>query len=290
MDDLRLMNAAGTCKTLADVEQFRGAPITELTLGSVTSLPRDGNPGTNFWIDDVTGASLNALGLPNPGLDYYREHLPRMAETSRAAGKRLRVSLAGFSLDDYRVLAEGVAPFDIDTIEINLSCPNVWDGGDQKPVFALDPELLDEVCRTVAAVTPEHIALAVKLAPSDPLLLKRIAAKITAIPRIGEVVAVNTLPNAFVFDDNGRPAIAGNGFAGLGGRSLKPVALGHVLQLRALLPDEIAITGVGGVFAGRDVTDFFQAGASAVQVGTACYAYGIGVFQDIIAGFLDLAA
>lgn len=290
MDELRLMNAAGTCKTAADVEKFRGAPISELTLGSVTTLPRAGNPGTTFWIDDVSGASLNALGLPNPGLGYYRDHLPWMAETAHEAGKRLRVSLAGFSLDDYRVLAEGVVPFDIDTIEINLSCPNVWDGGDQKPIFALDADLLDEVCRAIAAVTPERIGLAVKLAPSDPALLKRIAAKIAAIRRINEIVAVNTLPNAFVFDEAGRPAISGNGFAGLGGRALKPVALGHVLQLRALLPDDIAITGAGGVFAGRDVTDFFHAGASAVQVGTAAYAYGVGVFQDIIAEFLDLAA
>ncbi len=290
MDELRLMNAAGTCKTMEDVERFGGVPITELTLGSVTPLRREGNEGTTFWIDDRTGASLNALGLPNPGLEYYRAHLPRMAETVHQAGKALRVSLAGFSLEDYRTLAEGVAPFEIDTIEINLSCPNVWDGADQKPIFALDPMLVDEVCRIVASVTPRRTGLAVKLAPCDPLLLKRLAETVARAPRIGEVVAVNTIPNAFVFDDTGRAAIGGNGLAGLGGRALKPVALGHVHQLRALLPDRIAITGVGGIFEGRDVTDYTRAGATAVQVGTACYAYGAGVFQDIIAEFLDLAA
>ena len=290
MDELRLMNAAGTCKTVEDVGRFAGAPIAELTLGSVTALPRAGNQGATFWIDDRTGASLNALGLPNPGLEYYRSHLPRIARTVHEAGKALRVSLAGFSVEDYRILAEGLAPFAIDTIEINLSCPNVWDGADQKPVFALDPVLVAGICRIVAGATPRRIALAVKLAPSDPHLLKRLAATVAGLPRLDEIVAVNTIPNAFVFDDAGRPAIGGNGLAGLGGRALKPVALGHVRQLRALLPDRIAVTGVGGIFEGRDVTDYTGAGAAAVQVGTACYAYGAGVFQDIVAEFLDLAA
>ena len=91
-------------------------------------------------------------------------------------------------------------------------------------------------------------------------------------------------------DEAGRAAIGGNGLAGLGGRALKPVALGHVRQLRSLLPGRVAVVGVGGVFCGRDATDFFRAGASGVQVGTACYAYGPGVFQDIVSEFLDLAA
>lgn len=290
MDELRLMNAAGTCKTEEEVARFRTAPVSEVTLGSITVLPRAGNPGTNFWIDDTTGASLNALGLPNPGLAYYRERLPRMTAAVRAAGKRLRVSLAGFSVEDYRALARGVASFDVDAVEINLSCPNVWDGADQKPVFALDPVLLDEICRETAAVLPERIALAVKLAPADPHLLKRVAAAIARIGRLSEVVAVNTIPNAFVFDEAGRAAIGGNGLAGLGGRALKPVALGHVRQLRSLLPGRVAVVGVGGVFCGRDATDFFGAGAAGVQVGTACYAYGPGVFQDIVSEFLDLAA
>ena len=84
--------------------------------------------------------------------------------------------------------------------------------------------------------------------------------------------------------------MGGNGLAGLGGRPLKPVALGHVRQLRTLLPTRIAIVGVGGVFEGRDVFDYINAGAAGVQVGTACFAYGADVFQDIAAGFLDAAA
>ena len=289
MDDLKFMNAAGMCKTLDDVERFRAAPVTEVTLGSVTALPRDGNSGTVFWIDDATGASLNALGLPNPGLEWYRARMAGIAERVHASGKRLRVSVAGFSVDDYRALVAGLAGFDIDCIEINLSCPNVWDGADQKPVFALDPELTETICRIACGIVPERVALSVKLAPSDPMLLKRLAAIVAGAGRIGEVVAVNTLPNAFAYD-GGRQAMGGNGLAGLGGRPLKPVALGHVVQLRALLPARIAIIGVGGVFAGQDAIDYVDAGAAGVQVGTACYAYGVGVFQDIVAGFLDAAA
>ncbi len=289
MDELKFMNAAGMCKTLDDVERFRAAPVTEVNLGSVTALPREGNSGTTFWIDDATGASLNALGLPNPGLDWYRAQMPGIAERVHASGKRLRVSVAGFSVDDYRTLVAGLAEFDIDAIEINLSCPNVWDGVDQKPVFALDPELTETICRAAAAAAPERIALAVKLAPSEPLLLKRLAGIVAGSGRIAEVVVVNTLPNAFAYD-GGRQAMGGNGLAGLGGRPLKPVALGHAIQLRGLLPGRISIVGVGGVFAGQDVADYIAAGAAGVQVGTACYAYGVGVFQDIAAGFLEAAA
>ena len=289
MNELKFMNAAGMCKTLDDVERFRAAPVTEVNLGSVTALPRAGNSGTTFWIDDATGASLNALGLPNPGLDWYRAQMPGIAERVHASGKRLRVSVAGFSVDDYRTLVAGLAEFDIDTIEINLSCPNVWDGADQKPVFALDPELTETICRAASGIAPERIALAVKLAPSDPLLLKRLAGIFAGSGRIAEVVAVNTLPNAFAYD-GGRQAMGGNGLAGLGGRPLKPVALGHAIQLRGLLPGRISIVGVGGVFAGQDVADYIAAGAAGVQVGTACYAYGVGVFQDIASGFLDAAA
>ena len=290
MDDLKFMNAAGMCKTLDDVGKFCAAPVTEVNLGSVTVMPREGNSGTTFWIDDATGASLNALGLPNLGLDWYRAQMPGIADRVHASGKRLRVSVAGFSVEDYRVLVAGLAEFDIDTIEINLSCPNVWDGADQKPVFALDAELTGTICRMAGDLAPQRIALALKLAPSDPMLLKRLAAIVVQSGRIGEAVAVNTLPNAFAWDDGGRQAMGGNGLAGLGGRPLKPVALGHVIQLRALLPPRISIVGVGGVFTGQDAIDYISAGAAGVQVGTACYAYGLGVFQDIIAGSLDAAA
>ena len=289
MDELKFMNAAGMCKTLDDVERFRAAPVTEVNLGSVTALPRAGNSGTTFWIDDASGASLNALGLPNQGLAWYRAQMTGIAERVHASGKRLRVSVAGFSVDDYRALVAGLSGFDIDCIEINLSCPNVWDGADQKPVFALDPELTETICRIAGELAPQRIALAVKLAPCDPLLLKRLAGIVAANGRIGEVVAVNTLPNAFAWE-GGRQAMGGNGLAGLGGRPLKPVALGHVVQLRSLLPSRVSLVGVGGVFAGGDVTDYLAAGATGVQVGTACYAYGARVFQDIAAGFLDAAA
>ncbi len=289
MDELKFMNAAGMCKTLDDVERFRAAPVTEINLGSVTALPRAGNSGTTFWIDDASGASLNALGLPNAGLAWYRARMQGIAERVHASGKRLRVSVAGFSVDDYRDLVAGLGAFDIDCLEINLSCPNVWDGVDQKPVFALDPELTETICRIAGEIAPSRIALAVKLAPSDPLLLKRLAGIVAANRRIGEVVAVNTLPNAFAYE-RGRQAMGGNGLAGLGGRPLKLVALGHVVQLRALLPPRVSVVGVGGVFDGRDAIDYVAAGAAGVQVGTACYAYGAGVFQDIAAGFLDAAA
>ena len=90
------------------------------------------------------------------------------------------------------------------------------------------------------------------------------------------------MPGACVFGHDGRPMFDGNGLAGLCGKFLKPIALGQVKQLRALLPDSIEVVGVGGVSEGRDAIDMLRAGASAVQVGSACYAHGAKVFQDIL--------
>ena len=85
-----------------------------------------------------------------------------------------------------------------------------------------------------------------------------------------------------MFGSDSQPMVDGNGLAGMGGKFLKPIALGQVKQLRALLPDSIEVVGAGGVSEGRDVEDMLCAGASAVQVGSACYAYGAKVFQDIL--------
>jgi dihydroorotate dehydrogenase (fumarate) len=277
-----VMNAAGTGKSLGDVAELARSATAAVLVGSITVAPRTGNEGATYHLGD--GFSLNALGLPNRGLDYYREHLPAMTRLAHDAGKPLVLSIAGFSVEDYARAAAAAAPTGVDLLELNLACPNVWDGGGQKRIACFDPDHTAAICTAVDEVlraTCAPIPYGVKISPfSDPEALAGLAGTLGSLaagtagaagpgsggPRY--VCSTNTFPNALAYDDAGRPVI-GVGLAGLAGPALRPIALGQVRQLRQSLPDTIQIVGVGGVTTGRDVADFLRAGASAVQVATA---------------------
>lgn len=281
-----VMNAAGTGKSLEDVSRLARSAAAAVIVGSITVAARTGNSGTTYHAGD--GFSLNALGLPNRGLDYYVEHLPAMTRLAHDAGKPLVLSIAGFSVEDYARAAAAVAPTGVDLLELNLACPNVWDGGTQKRIACFDPGQTATICAAVDDVlraTPAPIPYGVKISPfSDPEALASLA-DVLGKPASGAtsgtvatrgagrggpryVCSTNTFPNALAFDEAGRPVI-GVELAGLAGPALRPVALGQVRQLRRLLPADIEIVGAGGGTTGRDVADFLRAGATAVQVATA---------------------
>ncbi|MDT3446011.1 MULTISPECIES: dihydroorotate dehydrogenase [unclassified Pseudofrankia] len=310
-----VMNAAGTGKSLEDVSELARSATAAVMVGSITVSARTGNSGATYHAGD--GFSLNALGLPNRGLDYYREHLPAMARLAHDAGKPLVLSIAGFSVGDYAQAAAAAAPTGVDLLELNLACPNVWDGGAQKRIACFDPGQTAAICAAVDDVlraVPAPIPYGVKVSPfSDPEALASLADVIGKLATgttgetgaIGEtgatsgagrggpryVCSTNTFPNALAFDGAGRPVI-GVELAGLAGPALRPVALGQVRQLRQLLPADVEIVGAGGVTTGRDVADFLRAGASAVQVATAYWNRDgdPAVFGEIAADWAESAA
>ncbi|ONH22275.1 dihydroorotate dehydrogenase [Pseudofrankia asymbiotica] len=315
-----VMNAAGTGKSLEDVSELARSATAAVMVGSITVAARTGNSGATYHAGD--GFSLNALGLPNRGLDYYREHLPAMAALAHDAGKPLVLSIAGFSVEDYAQAAAAAASTGVDLLELNLACPNVWDGGAQKRIACFDPGQTAAICAAVDDVlraAPTRIPYGVKISPfSDPEALAGLADVLTKLatgttgtigaadgtgttsgagatsgngagrggPRY--VCSANTFPNALAFDDAGRPVI-GVGLAGLAGPALRPVALGQVRQLRRLLPTDVEIVGAGGVTNGRDVADFLRAGASAVQIATAYWSRDgdPAVFGEIAADWAE---
>ncbi|MBL7497224.1 beta/alpha barrel domain-containing protein [Frankia nepalensis] len=290
-----VMNAAGTCKSLDDVAELARSATAAVVVGSITVAARAGNAGATYHSGD--GYSLNALGLPNRGLGYYREHLPEMARRAHAAGKPLVLSVAGFSVEDYAVAATAAAPTGVDLLEVNLACPNVWDGGSQKRIACFDLRQTAAICAAVddaMRAIPSAVPYGVKISPfSDPEALASLAevlGKLAAGSEDGPryVCTSNTFPNALAFDHAGREVI-GAGLAGLAGPALRPVALGQVRQLRRLLPDTVDIVGAGGVTTGRDVADFLRAGATAVQVSTAYWNRGEdpAVFGEIAADWAE---
>jgi len=318
-----LLNAAGTCRTVEDAAVFARSACAAVVVGSITLEPRAGNPGTVFHSARPRGAgagpfALNALGLPNRGAAFYREHLPEMTEIVHQAGKPIVLSVAGFDTDEYAELAAVGARGGADLVELNLGCPNVWDGGRQKRVVCFDPVRSAAICRRVAAalsatvpagavpagavpagtVPPGGSApprFGVKISPfSDPAALAELAEALAALAGTAAapayVASANTFPNALAFDERGR-SVTDVELAGLSGPALRPIALGQVRQLRALLPATIDVVGAGGISTGADLLDHLRAGASAAQAATAFWSRGgdAGVFGEILAGYAELA-
>jgi dihydroorotate dehydrogenase (fumarate) len=290
---LPMSNAAGWLKRPADVEEILKVPsdiVSSVTLGSYTLLPREGNPGKTFWDDNEN--SLNALGLPNPGIEEVRRFFPELAKKIRASGKRVRLSIAGFSVEEYRELARIAVGLRPDEIEWNLGCPNVRKDGVQKPILAFDPDAISTILTDAHRVsgTLGEPDVAIKLSPySDPFFLARVAEVLAGnMSGYEKLVICNTFPNASGYDDRGNPVISANdGFGGLGGCAMKHIALGQIRQFRKRLRESTRIIGVGGISGGMDVRDFQLAGANEVQVGTAFFLRGARTFQGIALDMVD---
>ncbi len=277
-----LMNAAGTCKHIKEVERLARSAVAAIMVGSFTLKSREENSGTTYWSGPIS--SLNSLGLPNNGAQYYRKHLPVMVAIAHEAKKPLFASAAGFFPEEYTELAAIAFAAGVDGVELNLGCPNVWQDDEQKRIACFDPLLVAEILKCVEERVGKDARIFVKISPfSDPIALAEVACAISEWDVVKAVTAVNTFPNAFAFSANGKPQITpANGLAGLAGPALKPIGLGQVRQLRALLPERIQVIGVGGISTGGDIQEYLDAGATAVQVATAFVNRHEQVFSSLL--------
>jgi dihydroorotate dehydrogenase (NAD+) catalytic subunit len=231
------------------------ARIGAVVLKSVTRLPRLGNP-TPRLVHTPAGM-LNAIGLQNPGIDWYLEH-----EVAKFASRPCAVvgSVAGFSVDDYAYVGERLAARDeIDALEVNISCPNVASEGE---TFACDPNLTGKVVRAVRATTDK--TLIVKLSPN--------VTDIASIAREAEaagadaLAVINTVRGMSIDVDRWQPRL-GNVTGGLSGAAIRPIAVLAVYEVARAV--KIPIVGQGGIETTSDALEFFLAGASAISIGTA---------------------
>lgn len=286
-----VMNAAGTCKTLEDVKRLTRSAVSAIVVGSITIAQRDGNGAggvTDYWYE--SGTSVNSLGLPNPGADYYWANLKEMVRIAHEAGKPLFVSVAGFFPEEYAYLVDLAIECGADGVELNLSCPNIHDGGSQKRPMCFDEALVARILLCVQLRVGTEAKISVKLSPfTDPVALEAIAITLGRSNLVKAVTTTNTFPNALVLSESGEPRIGvGEGLAGMAGASLKPIGLGQVKQLRALLSDRIQIIGVAGINSGTDVLQYLSVGADATQVGTAYLERGEEIFSQLLSEMADL--
>jgi len=222
---------------------------------AITLEPREGNPPPR--IAETAGGMLNSIGLANCGVDaFIREKMPFLREVDTT----VIVNVAGGTFSEYEEVAERLGRCEgIDGLELNVSCPNVREGGMS---FGTRPEPVFEVVRRVRGAT--DLPLIVKLTPN----VTDIVAIAVAAQEAGAdaVSLINTLVGMAVDVETRRPKLASI-TGGLSGPAIRPVALAMVWKVASRL--NIPVVGVGGIFSYRDALEFLIAGATAVEVGTA---------------------
>lgn len=263
-----LMIAAGCCKTEGDVRQVLRTGVAAVVIGSITTEPRAGNEGITFWSDPAGVYALNSLGLPNPGMRYWQTELPALLDRAHRNDQHLIVSVAGFGPQEFGVLTAAMLEAGADAVELNLGCPNLWQDGDQKPIFSFDTGLIVSVLTEVTRRVGADARIGVKLSPySDPTMLLRVGATLALFPVVKYIATSNTFPNGLAFVAEKRAIAPAEGKGGVGGAAMKPIALGQVAQFHALLPD-MPIVGTGGINSAHDVDDYLTAGATATALTT----------------------
>ncbi|MBF0183506.1 MAG: dihydroorotate dehydrogenase [Magnetococcales bacterium] len=254
-----LSGCAGFAEELAAIEGFDFSVIGAICLKGTTLEPRQGNAPPR--LAETPAGMLNAIGLQNPGAKTVVEHiLPRI----RHLPTRLIANIAGSTVADYAEVARLFDNSPIDGIEINISCPNVKEGG---AAFGADPQSAAAVVSAVRQMTSKPIIT--KLSPNvtDIGLIARAAIEAGT----DAFSAINTLMGMAIDIQQRRP-ILGNRQGGLSGPAIKPIALLKVWQLHKITaPLGIPIIGQGGIASGEDAVEFFLAGANAVGIGTALF-------------------
>ena len=228
--------------------------IGAVIVKGTTLHPRPGNPGPRIY--ETPAGMLNAIGLENPGIELFlQEYLPRLRERQVT----VIANIAGNSIEEYALMAsllqgkEGIAG-----IELNISCPNVKQGGIQ---FGTDPETVRQVVKAVKNET--SLSVIPKLSPN---VTDIVAIALAAAEGGADALSmINTL-GGMAIDINQKKPVLGNIFGGLSGPAIKPIALKMIYQVYREV--DLPILGGGGIVNHIDAIEFFMAGAKAVSIGT----------------------
>lgn len=249
-----IMTASGTFGFGREYSDFYDLSVLGgICTKGVTRLPREGNPSPR--IAETPSGILNSVGLQNPGIEAFLEN---EADYLRGLDTNIIVNVAGNTEADYCYTAERACSV-ADMIELNISCPNVKQGG---IAFGILPQSVEAITRAVKKVCT--VPLMVKLSPN----VASIADNARAAENGGAdaISLINTVTGMAVDFRRRRPILA-NVTGGLSGPCVKPIALRMVHE--AYKAVKIPIVGLGGITTAEDVLEFMCAGATAVQIGTA---------------------
>jgi dihydroorotate dehydrogenase (NAD+) catalytic subunit len=250
-----VMTASGTFGSGREYEKY--IDINQLGAVIVKGVANKewlGNPAPR--IAETYGGMLNAVGLQNPGVDVFiKEDIPFL----RQFDTKIVVNVVGRTIEDYVEVAERLSHEDVDLLELNISCPNVKEGG---VAFGTNPIMAETITKAVKKVAKQP--LIVKLSPNVTDITE--IAKAVEAGGADSISLINTLLGMRV-DINKRQPIIANKVAGLSGPGIKPVAVRMVYQVHKAV--KLPIIGLGGIMNYEDAVEFMMVGASAIAVGTA---------------------
>ena len=247
--------ASGTFGSGMEYSEFVDlSQLGAVTTKGVANVPWPGNPTPR--IAETYGGMMNAIGLQNPGIDVFKK---RDIPFLRDYDTKIIVNVCGKSKEDYVDCVEKLGDCDVDLLEINVSCPNVKEGG---IAFGQQPDALYDITKAVKAAAKQPIIM--KLSPN--------VTDITEMARAAEaggadaVSLINTLTGMKI-DVNRRTFAVANKTAGVSGPAIHPIAVRMVYQVANAI--KLPIIGMGGVATTEDALEMIMVGASAVAVGTA---------------------
>ncbi len=264
-----VMTASGTFGSgqeygeLIDLNRL-GAVVTK----GVANVPWPGNPTPR--IAETHGGMLNAIGLQNPGIDLFcKRDIPFL----RQFDTKIIVNVCGKTTEDYLEVVERLGDEPVDLLEINISCPNVKEGG---IAFGQDPKAVEAITKAVKAKARQPVIM--KLSPNVTDIT--VMAKAAQNGGADVISLINTLTGMKI-DVHKRKFALANRTGGLSGPAIKPVALRMVYQ--AVHAVSCPVIGMGGIACWEDAVEFILAGAAAVSVGTANF-YNPNAVAEIVEG------
>ena len=269
-----LSGCVGFGEEYTRVEGFSNADVGAVCLKGTTGSSRLGNPPHRVY--ETPDGMLNAIGLQNPGVDTVVDEILPGLDFSET---RFIANVSGSTIEEYERVTKRFDDSDIDAIEINISCPNVKEGG---VAFGNDPDMSARVVAACRAQTGKP--LITKLSPNQTNIQEN--ARLCIDAGTDGLSCINTLMGMAI-DTATRKPIIGNVQGGLSGPAIKPIALLKVHQVYQVAKNhDVPIIGQGGITTVDDAIEFMIAGASAVGVGTALF-YDPLVCKKINAGLLD---
>lgn len=273
--DNPVMVASGTFGSGEEFSEFvdlnrLGAVVTK----GVANIPWPGNPTPR--IAEVYGGMLNAIGLQNPGIDVF---VSRDIPFLKKYDTKIIVNVCGKSTEDYCEVVERLADQPVDMLEINISCPNVKEGG---IAFGQDPKAVEAITREVKKHAKQPVIM--KLSPNVTDIT--VMAKAAEAGGADALSLINTLTGMKI-DVNKRAFAIANKTGGLSGPAVHPIAVRMVYQVANAV--SLPIIGMGGIATAEDALEFIMAGATAVSVGTANFfnPYATVEIADGIQAFLE---
>ena len=265
-----VMTASGTFGCGREYSDFVDLnKLGGIVVKGVADKPWKGNPAPR--IAEVYGGMLNSVGLQNPGVDYFiKNEIPFL----NSLDTNIIVNVCGHSLEEYVNVVTALRGQDVDMLELNISCPNVSEGG---LAFGTDPKLVEKVVSSVKQVADRP--LIVKLTPNVTDITE--IARAAVAGGADALSLINTLTGMKI-DINRRKPVLDRKVGGMSGPAVKPVAVRMVYQVAKAV--DVPIIGMGGISSAHDVIEMMVAGASAVAIGCqnlvdpyACYK----IIQDL---------